>query len=97
MEKKRNLIEDIFYGNLDPSKHGPAVESEYRRRYDDVFKLIAAIEPKAGKETCRNLEDAVLALEEVISRDSFILGFQWGGMLQLGILGDMPDMFGHQE
>ena len=38
MDKKQNLIEDIFYGNLDPSMHGPAVGSEYRKRYPQTLR-----------------------------------------------------------
>lgn len=76
MDTKSNLIEAIFYGDLDPSKHGPAVDSEYRKRYDRISELTDAVETEATKDTCRRLDDAVVALEEVVARDYFILGFQ---------------------
>lgn len=97
MEKKDNLIEDIFYGNLDPSIHGPAVGSEYRKRYDDIYVLTDAAETEENKETFRKLDDSISALEEVVARDYFILGFQWGAKMMLSILGDAPETFGYQD
>jgi len=37
------------------------------------------------------LENAIIDLEGVMSKDSFILGFQWGAKLMLSILGKEPD------
>ena len=44
-----------------------------------------------GWEQSESLETAIIDLEGVMSKDSFILGFQWGAKLILSIFDDEPD------
>ena len=92
-----NMIEAIYYGDLNLPSKGPKKDSEYEIKQGERDAMLTAAKQALGKEWVRKLEDAMIAIEEVVARDHFVVGFQWGAKMMLSILGNEPDTFGYQE
>ena len=86
-----NMIEELYEGNLDVSKLQPKTDSEYWKALDKIGLFLEKVKEAWGWEQSDNLENAIIEFEGAMSKDSFILGFQWGAKLMLSILGDAPD------
>ena len=87
----KNMIEELYEGNLDVSRMQPKAGSEYWKALDRIGLFLDKVKEAWGKEQSESLENAIIEFEGVMSKDSFILGFQWGAKLMFSILGDEPD------
>ena len=88
-----NMIKELYEGNLDVSRLHPKADSEYWKALDGIGAFLDKAKETWGWEQSESLENALIDLEGVMSKDSFILGFQWGAKLMLSIFGDEPDTF----
>ena len=91
-----NLIEKIYKGELDVLGKRPRRASGYRKVQRGINAYVKEVANYMGKAHGECLENAIIDLEELVGRDHFILGFQWGAKMMLSILGDEPDTFGYQ-
>lgn len=83
------VIEELYYGNIDPFEHGVMHKSEQKQlcgyicRHEDALK---AELPDTQKETLEKLQDSTAELHRLEELEMFTVGFRLGARLMLGAL-----------
>lgn len=83
------VIEELYYGNIDPFEHGVIHKSEQKQlcgyicRHEDAFKAGLS---DAQKETLEKLQDSTAELHRLEELEMFIVGFRLGARLMLEAL-----------
>ena len=93
----KNMIEELYYGNLDLTLLRPKLDSEYCKKHREINELLKKLDPYITKEDAIALHDNIISLEEIVGRSYFVIGFQWGAKLLMSVFDYEPDMFTFQN
>lgn len=80
------VIEELYYGNIDPFEHGVQHKSEQKQlcgyicRHEDALKAGLS---DTQKETLEKLQDSTSELHRLEELEMFTVGFQLGARLML--------------
>lgn len=88
-----DMIDELFYGNLDFSMLDFKKDSEYNKRQSRILSLLGEIEDGGFKLQADCLGDALSDLDSVISHAYFTTGFRCGARMALAIMSDDPNTF----
>ncbi len=85
------LLNDLWYGNVNPSERFARRGSEYRKLTEEannlMEQLMAELTPK-GSEILENLLDKHVILSSISEEDTFIRGVRIGAQFILDVVGD---------
>ena len=70
-----NMIKELYEGNLDVSRLHPKADSEYWKALDGIGAFLDKAKETWGWEQSESLENAIIDLEGVMSKDSLFLAF----------------------
>ena len=90
-EKMRNTLEDLYYGNITPSKQQITPDSELRRAVDRVTRFESQLTEqlnKDGQTILAKLIESRDEIESITARENFILGFRLGARLMAECMDD---------
>ena len=93
----KNLIEELYYGNLDLASMRPELNSEYSKKHREINALLRKADSQLSLTDVMQLENTIVSLEEIVGRSYFTIGFQWGAKLILSIFDYEPDMFAFED
>ena len=88
-----DMIDELFYGNLDLSMLEIKKGSDYNKKCSRVATLLEDLEAKECTSTAKYLGDAISDLDDITSRTYFSIGFRWGARMAIAILSEDPNMF----
>ena len=76
-----NIIEDLFYGNLEPQELTTEITPKLKKKLSELVKKEAELTSKLSeeeKELFQNYVSAYVEFSTTINSDSFISGFRFG-------------------
>ena len=88
-----DMIEELFYGNLDLSMLEIKKGSDYNKKCSRVATLLEELEAADCAVIAKSLGDALGELDAITSRTYFSVGFRWGARMAMAILSEDPNMF----
>ena len=80
----RNTVEDLYYGNITPSKQRVTPDSELRRATDRVTCFKSQLTERLDKEgetILAKLIESQDEVESITALENFILGFRLGARI----------------
>ena len=77
----RNILEDLYYGNITPGVQQMAPNSELKRAVDRVTRFESQLTEwldETGQTILAKLLESQDEIESITARENFILGFRLG-------------------
>ena len=90
-EKMRNILEDLYYGNITPGAQEIAPNSELKRATDRVTRFENQLTERLdedGKTILTKLFESQDEVESIMARENFVLGFRLGARLMAECMDD---------
>ena len=87
----RNILEDLYYGNITPGKQQIAPNSELKRAMDRVARFesqLTELLDEAGQTILTKLFESQDEVESITALENFILGFRLGARLMAECMDD---------
>ena len=87
----RNILEDLYYGNITPGAQEIAPNSELKRATDRVTRFESQLTERLdedGKTILTKLFESQDEVESIMARENFILGFRLGARLMAECMDD---------
>ena len=98
----RNILEDLYYGNITPGVQQMAPNSELKRATDRVARFESQLTERLDEDGQTILTKLIEARDEVESitvRENFILGFRLGAKITMECMdgndGDIREVTDH--
>lgn len=88
-----NMIDDLFYGNLDPTLIEIKRGSDYYKKRAAISTLLESLEGSGYVQESTQLGGLINDLDCLVSRAYFTIGFRWGARMALSIMDDTGDVF----
>ena len=82
----RNILEDLYYGNITPGAQQIAPNSELRRAVDRVARFESQLTERLdedGQATLAKLVESQDEVESITALENFILGFRLGARITM--------------
>ena len=92
-----DMIDELFYGNLDLSMLEIKRGSDYNKKCSRVAALLEELEEKNCASVAKCLGDAISDLDDITSRTYFSVGFRWGARMAMAILSEDPNLFNSEK
>lgn len=84
----KNIIEELYYGNLHPEEHIVPTDPEYRPLNRKVSKLIEEAKEKLSENDFATLEqilDLTSDSSSMVTSASFVEGFRMGALVMVEV------------
>ena len=98
----RNILEDLYYGNITPGVQQMAPNSELKRATDRVARFESQLTERLdedGQTIRAKLIESRDEVESITARENFILGFRLGARITMECMdendGDIREVTGH--
>ena len=88
-----NMIDDLFYDNLDPTLIEIKRGSDYYKKRAAISTLLESLESCGYARESTQLEEMISDLDYLVSRAYFTIGFRWGARMALSIMDDSGEVF----
>ena len=88
-----DMIDDLFYGNLDPALLEIKRGSDYNKKRAAITTVLETLEEAGYAQEASRLGDLLNDLDYLVSRAYFTVGFRWGARMALAIMDDSSDVF----
>ena len=88
-----NMIEELFYGNLDPTLIEVKRDSDYHKKRAAISTILESLESCGYARESTQLEELISDLDYLVSRAYFTIGFRWGARMALSIMDDTDEVF----
>ena len=85
-EKMRNILEDLYYGNISPGVQQMAPNSELKRATDRVARFESQLTERLdedGQTILAKLIESEDEIESITAQENFILGFRLGARITM--------------
>ena len=82
----RNILEDLYYGNITPGAQQIAPNSELKRATDRIARFESQLTEQldeTGQTILAKLIESRDEVESITARENFILGFRLGARLTM--------------
>ena len=87
----RNILEDLYYGNITPGAQQISPNSELKRAMDRVARFESQLTERldeAGQEILAKLIESKDEIESITALENFILGLRLGARLMAECMDD---------
>ena len=98
----RNILEDLYYGNITPGVQQMAPNSELKRATDRVARFesqLTELLDEDGQTILAKLIESRDEIESISARENFILGFRLGARITMECMdendGDIREVTDH--
>ena len=98
----RNILEDLYYGNITPGVQQMAPNSELKRATDRVARFESQLTERLdedGQTILAKLIESRDEIESISARENFILGFRLGARITMECMdendGDIREVTDH--
>ena len=88
-----DMINELFYGNLDLSLMELKRGSDYNKKRSQVMTILDDLEGQISERSIQSLRDALNELDLLTSHAYFTIGFRWGARMLLSIFDDDESLF----
>ncbi|MCL2566126.1 MAG: hypothetical protein FWE24_10055 [Defluviitaleaceae bacterium] len=90
----KSILEELYYGNIDPCTSGFKIDSDYgralKKAYESEEKLLKLLDEPA-KLIFKDFTDTQIDIAALASAEKFTMGFKLGTLLTIEIFTNSPN------